>query len=160
MGLLLNSKNSLLSTAQNHKQLHLIRSLVFSSSSSTINNGLFSKTQFSALRNSSRRFLASQPAGDNKKPVDVKQSSSSPQNEDDKPEWERSTRYVCDFYVVIKNEYCLLIIIIFFFKRIFYGYDYKNEAADKAFAHLYSLLGLLGFFFVPLFFIYYYPDYK
>ena len=65
------------------------------------------------------------------------QHVSGPKSEADKQQWEREDRY-----------------------KIFYGFDFNNEAADKAVAHFYTFLCFFGFFFIPGFLIYYFPDYR
>ena len=46
------------------------------------------------------------------------------------------------------------------FQRIFWGYDFENEAEDKLFAHFATFIGILTFICLPLFMLRYYPDYK
>lgn len=98
-----NSKNGLLCTI-NQSQLRLVRSLVISSSSSK-KSSLVAANLATSLQNTGRRYLASESAAN--KQV-AKQTSSSPENENDKPEWERSTRYVCVFFFNEDNRINIL----------------------------------------------------
>lgn len=96
MALLVNNgKNGLIWTNKtatiSQCQLRLIRSLVISSSASSKKSTLMAATA-NLANTTGRRYLASEPATN--KQV-AKQTPSSPANENDKPEWERSTRYVC-----------------------------------------------------------------
>ncbi len=75
-----------------------------------------------------------------------------------KPQWERSDRFVNNFIEQKSFKFKQFKIFVFE-QKIFYGFS-SNEAEDKGMAHYFTFVGLFGLIVLPTFVMYFFPDYK